>query len=77
MVVKLSNGKDKQVLDERTISLGQPWNSWVDVYRIFTFISSMNKGNPKLISAKISDFCELFSGVKEVDLALQKWNERE
>lgn len=82
--VKLDNGNImnvddnmiiKSTLDEQTLRLGDPWNHWTDVFKIFNLIANIYSGNKKVINDKVREFYDMFKGIKVVDTAYDKWTE--
>ena len=65
----------KSTLDEQTLRLGDPWNHWTDVFKIFNLIANIYSGNKKVINDKVREFYDMFKGIKVVDTAYDKWTE--
>ena len=65
----------KSTLDEQTLRLGDPWNHWTDVFKIFNLIANIYSGNKKVINDKVREFYDMFKGIKVVDTAYDKWIE--
>lgn len=70
-----SDEDESKLLDEQSLRLGNPWNHWTDVFKIFNLIADMNKGNKQAINDKVKEFYNMFKGIKVVDIAYSKWNE--
>lgn len=70
-----SDEDESRLLDEQSLRLGNPWNHWTDVFKIFNLIADMNKGNKQAINDKVKEFYNMFKGIKVVDTAYNKWTQ--